>query len=111
MKDDRAMDTLHLMETPVQEIGLGTRATNILLRAGCKCFGDVLKIELEKIHSVRGCGYVALSEICAKLKEYGFVKARGDAYIEMVMHFPDKTKYDARKSLLRKPRVNTHEHI
>lgn len=63
-------------ETPIEDAGLSARATNVLLRAGCKTLGDVAEHTESEVMRFRNMGRKSFEEIVAKLAEYG-IKLKG----------------------------------
>ncbi|MFN9248923.1 MAG: protein kinase domain-containing protein, partial [Planctomycetota bacterium] len=56
------------LETPIPELGLGTRATNVLDRANILTVDDLLSLPVHRLHRLRGVGSKTRREITTAVK-------------------------------------------
>jgi len=59
-------------KTPIDTLGLSSRAKNALLRGGIEFVEQVLKLTDDDLLRLRGMGVKTVDEIKEKLKEFGF---------------------------------------
>jgi hypothetical protein len=64
-------DLSAVADMPVNRMFLGVRAQNILMKLGCKTYGDALKHGRETISKLRNVGATTLSELDAEFDRVG----------------------------------------
>ena len=79
-RDERVKQAKQLLEdegkleewklSPMEELGLSTRAWTCLKRHGCKTIGDVTKLDYMELTRVRNLGHKSLNEIVSKVRKY-----------------------------------------
>ena len=58
-------------DMPINRMFLGVRAQNILMKTGCKTYGDALKYGRENISKLRNVGATTISELDAEFDRVG----------------------------------------
>lgn len=66
-KPDRAA----VADMPINRMFLGVRAQNILMKTGCKTYGDALQLGREAISKLRNVGATTISELDAEFDRVG----------------------------------------
>ena len=66
-KPDRAA----MLDVEINRLYLTTRAQNILMKTGCKTYGDALKLGRETISKLRNVGATTISELDAEFDRVG----------------------------------------
>ena len=66
-KPDRAA----MLDVEINRLYLTTRAQNILMKTGCKTYGDALKIGREQMSKLRNVGATTISELDAEFDRVG----------------------------------------
>lgn len=79
-RDERVKQAKQLLEdegkleewklSPMEELGLSTRAWTCLKRYGCKTIGDITKLDYMELTRVRNLGRKSLNEIVSKVRKY-----------------------------------------
>ena len=79
-RDERVKQAKQLLEdegkleewklSPMEELGLSTRAWTCLKRHGCKTIGDITKLDYMELTRVRNLGRKSLNEIVSKVRKY-----------------------------------------
>lgn len=79
-RDERAKQAKSLLEdegkleewklSPMEELGLSTRAWTCLKRHGCETIGDITKLNYMELARIRNLGRKSLNEIISKVREY-----------------------------------------
>ena len=60
-----------MADIPINSMFLGVRAQNILMRTGCKTYGDALKFGRETMSKLRNVGVTTISELDAEFDRVG----------------------------------------
>ena len=66
-KPDRAA----MLDVEINRLYLTTRAQNILMKTGCKTYGDALKFGREPMSKLRNVGATTISELDAEFDRVG----------------------------------------
>jgi len=66
-----------ILETPLEALGLSTRGYNSLKRANIKTLGDITKLYLFELQSIRNLGSKQVDEVFHTLRKYG-VSLKGE---------------------------------
>lgn len=66
-----------ILDTPLEALGLSTRSYNCLSRANIKTLGDITKLYLYELKSIRNLGGKAYEEVIDTVKKYG-VSLKGE---------------------------------
>lgn len=69
-----------LLNLPIISLGLSVRAYNCLMRANCKCIGDVIRLSEQQIQTMKNLGVKTAGEIAAALKSKGIFNTNWDKY-------------------------------
>ena len=64
-------DLSAVADMPINSMFLGVRAQNILMRTGCKTYGDALKFGRETMSKLRNVGVTTISELDAEFDRVG----------------------------------------
>ena len=70
-----------LAALPLQAMGLSTRATNCLRRAGCSCVADVAALNGQTIATMRNMGIKTATEIARWLHNHHIHCTEWDEYL------------------------------
>lgn len=68
---DGKPDLSAVADMPINRMLLGVRAQNILMKTGCKTYGDALKLGREAISKLRNVGATTISELDAEFDRVG----------------------------------------
>jgi len=71
----------HLLNMPIETMGLPTHAYNCLFRAKCERIQDVVSLDEDGIYRIRNMGKVTAGVIGEKLQELGINNTAWDKYI------------------------------
>ncbi|MBR7155010.1 MAG: hypothetical protein IKD12_06905 [Paludibacteraceae bacterium] len=63
--------SLDILDKEIDQLYLTTRAQNILMKTGCKTYGDALKLGRETISKLRNVGATTISELDAEFDRVG----------------------------------------
>ena len=64
-------DLSAVADIPINSMFLGVRAQNILMRTGCKTYGDAIKFGREAMSKLRNVGVTTISELDAEFDRVG----------------------------------------
>ena len=86
LAETRKVSSLVAMEEdsaklPLAVMRFSTRAYNCLYRSGCRCAGDVARLEAEKIRQIRSMGTVTCAEIARVLEGLGITGTDWSNYL------------------------------
>ena len=70
MMDGRP-DRAAMLDVEINRLYLTTRAQNILMKTGCKTYGDALKLGREQMSKLRNVGATTISELDAEFDRVG----------------------------------------
>ena len=68
---DKDSEKNGVLDTPIKEVGLSTRAINCLVRNGIETLGDLSEITAKELRKTRKLGDTTFDEIVAKMETYG----------------------------------------
>ena len=68
---DGKPDSAAVADMPINRMFLGVRAQNILMKTGCKTYGDALKFGREPMSKLRNVGATTISELDAEFDRVG----------------------------------------
>lgn len=70
-----------ILNLPIEQLGLSTRAHNCMVAARCKRIGDVARLSEEQIATMKSLGKVSANEIAQALKAQGVQNTAWDKYL------------------------------
>ena len=70
-----------ILNLPVEQLNLSTRAYNCMVSAQCKRIGDVARLSEEQIATMKSLGKVSANEIAQALKAQGVQHTAWDKYL------------------------------
>jgi hypothetical protein len=77
-----------VLESPIEDLSLSSRARNAIRRLGCGTVKDVLELDLS---AVRGIGRKTRSEVCAALRSSGLPQPELDQRLDSEMRGLDSS--------------------
>lgn len=70
-----------ILNLPIEQLSLSTRAHNCMVAAQCKRIGDVVRLSEEQIVTMKSLGKVSANEIAQALKAQGVQHTAWDKYL------------------------------
>ena len=70
-----------ILNLPIEQLNLSTRAHNCMVAAQCKRIGDVARLSEEQIATMKSLGKVSANEIAQALKAQGVQNTAWDKYL------------------------------
>lgn len=68
---EKSEETIHLLELPLENLGLSVRSFNALHRIECKTLGDIIALDDKEIRRIKGVGKACSIEIAKMIESHG----------------------------------------